>query len=87
MINKKEDKLWWKPAIVIFGNISTWIVGPIILALIVGKYLDKRYNSDPWFFLGLTGIAFFVSMFGIIRILMKYIKDMEKENKEKKLNK
>jgi F0F1-type ATP synthase assembly protein I len=79
MNDKKNDKLWWQPAITIFANISGWIVGPIILALIIGKYLDKKYNSEPWFFLGLTGLAFLVSIFGILKILMKYIKQIEKE--------
>ena len=69
---------------VMFANISGWIVGPIILALIVGKYLDKKYDSDPWFFIGLTAVAFFISIFGILKILMKYIKEIEREAKEKK---
>jgi F0F1-type ATP synthase assembly protein I len=84
MNDKKNDNLWWQPAMMIFANISGWIIGPIILALIIGKYLDKKYNSEPWFFLGLTAIAFFISIFGILKILMKYIKDMEKEAKNKK---
>ena len=68
----------------IFANISGWIAGPIILALIVGKWLDNKYDSDPWFFIGLTGVAFFISIFGILKILMKYIKDIEKEAREKR---
>ncbi|MFA6251587.1 MAG: AtpZ/AtpI family protein [Candidatus Paceibacterota bacterium] len=84
MNNSDNKQLWWQPAVLMFTNISGWIVGPIILALIVGKYLDKRYNSEPWFFLGLTGLAFLVSIFGILKIMIKYIKQIEKEAKEKK---
>jgi len=84
MDNKNNKQLWWQPAMVMFANISGWIVGPIILALIVGKYLDKKYDSDPWFFIGLTAVAFFISIFGILKILMKYIKEIEREAKEKK---
>ena len=84
-MNKEQNKeLWWKPGVMIFTNISGWIASPIIIALILGKYLDKKYNSDPWFFLGLTAIAFFISIFGIVKILMKYLKDIEKEAKEKR---
>jgi len=72
------------------GEVTTydlgWIIGPIIIALVVGKYLDKKYSTTPWFFLGLTAIAFFISIFSILKILMKYIKDIESEiNKEKEL--
>jgi F0F1-type ATP synthase assembly protein I len=83
-MNNEFKSPWWRPAVLIFSNISGWIVGPIIIALIVGKYLDKKYNSDPWFFLGLTGIAFFISIFGIVKILMKYLKEIEIEAEEKK---
>jgi F0F1-type ATP synthase assembly protein I len=82
--NKDNKELWYKPAMMIFANISGWIAGPIILALIVGKWLDKKYNSEPWFFIGLTGVAFFISIFGILKILMKYIKDIESEAKSSK---
>ena len=84
-MNKDQNKeLWWRPAMMMFANVSGWIAGPIIIALIVGKYLDKKYNTDPWFFLGLTAIAFFISIFSIVRIMMKYIREIEKEAKEKK---
>lgn len=67
-----------------FANVSGWIACPIIIALFVGKWLDKKYNSEPWFFIGLTAIAFTISIGGILKILMKYLKDIEKEAKEKK---
>jgi F0F1-type ATP synthase assembly protein I len=84
MDSKQNKELWWRPGVMIFTNISGWIAGPIIIALILGKYLDKKYNSDPWFFLGLTAIAFFISIFGIVKILMKYLKEIEREAKEKR---
>ncbi|MFA5773292.1 MAG: AtpZ/AtpI family protein [Candidatus Paceibacterota bacterium] len=84
MDDNKVQELWYMPAIKMFANISGWIAGPIIIALIVGKYLDKKYNSDPWFFIGLTVIAFVISIAGIMKILMKYLKEIEREAKEKK---
>ena len=83
--NKNKD-LWWKPAVMIFSNVSAWIAGPIILALIVGKYLDRRYGTAPWFFIGLTIISFIISIGAIWKILNKYIKDLEKEEKNKQNN-
>jgi len=84
MKDNKDKELWWKPAIVMFANTSGWIAGPIIMALVAGKYLDKKYDSEPWFFIGLTAIAFFISIFGIVKILKKYLKEIEKEANEKK---
>lgn len=71
----------------IFAQITGWLVVPIIIALFVGKALDRKYHSEPWFFLGLTFIAFFISISGIVFITIKYIKQIEKETKEKKLKK
>jgi F0F1-type ATP synthase assembly protein I len=80
--NSMEKKLR-SEAIYIFGQVTGWIVAPIIIALIVGKYLDNKYNSQPWFFLGLTALAFFITSLSIIRIALRYIKKIEEENKHK----
>lgn len=78
----KTGGVKWEPAVAIFSQVSGWIAGPIILALIVGKALDTRFGTKPWIFIGLTGFAFIVSIFGIMKILNKYLKDIEKEKKD-----
>jgi F0F1-type ATP synthase assembly protein I len=75
---------WWKPGLVIFSKVSASVAIPIVLALFIGKYLDKKYNSEPWIFLGLTAIAFIISIFSIWRNVKKYIDDLEKKEKEKR---
>lgn len=83
----KENKApWWQPGLILFMKLSGWIAGPIIIAVFVGKWLDRKYNSEPWLFLVSVGVAFFLSMFGIIRDSMREIKKIENEakaNKEK----
>lgn len=79
---------WWQPSIVLFGRLSGWIAGPVILAIFLGKWLDEKYKTDPWFFLSLTGVAFLVSSFGIVRDSLREMKKIEKESqKEEKTNK
>ena len=73
---------WWKPGMRIFSEISTWIVAPIVLALIFGKMLDTRYGTKPVIFLLLAGLAFLFSCFKIVRIIKNYmekLKDTEKK--------
>jgi hypothetical protein len=67
----------WQPALEIFSQVSGWIAGPVILALVLGKYLDGRYGTKPWIFLGLTGIAFLVSTYGIVKVVSKYMKNIK----------
>jgi F0F1-type ATP synthase assembly protein I len=64
----KNDAAWWQPALLIFGRLSAWIAAPLLLAFFVGQWLDKRYGTEPWFFLGLSVLAFTVSMIGLVRV-------------------
>lgn len=59
---------------VLFGRLSGWIGGPIIIALFVGKWLDKKYSTEPKLFLLCVGIAFIVSTFGIVKDAMEAMK-------------
>jgi F0F1-type ATP synthase assembly protein I len=79
-----NDKNWWKPGIVIFVKVSASVAIPIVLALFIGKYLDTKYNTTPWIFLGLTAIAFIISLVTIYRSLTDYMKKLEQEEKEQR---
>lgn len=83
-MENKNKEAWWRPGLVIFTKVSAYIAGPIVLALIVGKYLDKKYNSAPWIFLGLTLIAFTFSLFSIWKSVVKYMDEAVREEKDKK---
>jgi F0F1-type ATP synthase assembly protein I len=84
MEENKSKIPWWEPAAEIFSEVSTWVVVPIVLALIVGKYLDNHFQTKPFIFLGLTAFAFFVSCFGIVRVVSRYMKKIEEESKQNK---
>lgn len=75
---------WWQPALVIFTQVTGWIAGPIIIALFLGRWLDSRYQTEPWLFLGTMGLAFVISSFGIVKITLSYIKKIEREARDKK---
>ena len=69
---------------ILFARMSGWIAGPIIIAIFIGKYLDKKYNTDPWLFLLSVGLAFVLSMTGIVRDAMQAMKDIEKQESRDK---
>lgn len=66
-------------------KVSGSIAIPVILALGIGKYLDGKYDTAPWIFLGLTAIAFLISLFSIRKNVVGYIRKIEKEEKAKKI--
>lgn len=66
----------------LFLKLSGWIGGPIIAAIFVGKWLDKKYSSEPWLFLLCTAVTFLFSMGALIVIGAKEFKRIEGENKK-----
>ncbi len=80
MENESKREPWWKPAITVFGQVSGWVVVPLLLALMLGKYLDGRLGTKPWLFLGLTCVGFAVSSFGIVRVTVAYMREIKKDD-------
>lgn len=72
---------WWQPGLLTFARLSGWIGGPVIVAVFVGKWLDKKYGTEPWLFLGSVGVAFAVSMFGIVKDALREMKRIDEESK------
>lgn len=73
---------WWKPAMQVFSEISTWILVPIVLALILGKYLDKRYDTQPVLLLVSAGLAFIFSGYGIVKTVKEFQKKVKEQEKQ-----
>jgi F0F1-type ATP synthase assembly protein I len=48
-------------------QISGWLVGPLVVALFVGRWLDGHFGTKPWLFLISTGVAFVFTAIGIIK--------------------
>ena len=80
MENNKKN--YWREPLISFARISGWIVAPIVIALFLGKYLDGKFSTTPWIFLGLTGLSFVISMYGILKELKLYIKSTDQNKKE-----
>jgi hypothetical protein len=76
---------WWQPSLVFFARLSGWIGGPIIIAALIGKWLDHKYQTEPWLFLGSVGVAFFISTFAIVKEAMKEMKRIEDEAQKSKI--
>ncbi|KKR21351.1 MAG: hypothetical protein UT50_C0009G0010 [Candidatus Moranbacteria bacterium GW2011_GWA2_39_41] len=82
--NKQVKNYWKENGLSLFFRLSGWIVGPILLAVVVGKWLDKKYQTEPWLFLLSVGIAFAISVYGMIKDALAELKRIETEEKNKK---
>ncbi|MDO9399105.1 MAG: AtpZ/AtpI family protein [bacterium] len=77
-----KQQVWWLPAILLTTKLSAWIIGPVIIGLFVGKWLDNKYHSEPWLFLLSMGVAFIFSMFGLVKNALNEYKKIEVIDKE-----
>ena len=82
--NKQNQAVWWQPAVMMFAKLSGWIAAPIIIALYLGKWLDKKYDSAPRLLMICIAIAFFTSMIGLVKETVKEYKKIDYLGKEKK---
>lgn len=82
-LKAKKDKAWWQPAMVMFIKLAGWIAIPVIIALYLGQWLDRKYKSEPWLFLFCVGLAFTISMIGLVKNTISEFKKIEENSKEK----
>ncbi len=85
--NKQIKKVWWRDSILIFTKVSAWIAFPVVIALFVGKALDKHFGTEPWLFLALIGISFTLSLVGIYKTTKKEMKKMADKANDDQNNK
>jgi F0F1-type ATP synthase assembly protein I len=77
-----DEQAWWQPAIMMFARLSGWIIAPVLIGTIVGRWLDRKYDTEPWMFLGIVGVAFVISMVGLIKQVIEEFAKIEKANRK-----
>lgn len=79
---QKPNRPWWQPGLQLFLRLSSWIAGPVLIAVFVGKFLDQKYRTEPWLFLGSVGVAFVISTVAIVVVGMREMGKIEKESRK-----
>jgi len=83
--NKSND--WLRVALTMFAETTGWIAFPVVGALFLGEWLDNKYGTGQLYFFSLTAAAFIISSIGIGMTGMRYMKQMEAEDREAKKKK
>jgi uncharacterized membrane protein YfcA len=79
MDDSKLEKPWWRDGVIIFIKISSYIAIPIITASFLGKFLDKKYDTDNLLFYILIAFAFLTTIYMIWKEMKIYKKKIEKQ--------
>jgi len=82
-VSMQPLKPYYRDALMAFGRMSGWVATPVVLALVLGKWLDRKYGTAPYLFIAIIGLGFFVSLYGIYRESKRYARqaaDTEKKS-------
>jgi F0F1-type ATP synthase assembly protein I len=83
----KDQNYWWREGLLLFMQMSGWIFVPVVFGLFLGRWLDRRFETEPWLFLGTTGLAFIISIVGMIGEARKAMNKMDTiDKREEKHN-
>ncbi len=80
--DKTSQAAWWQPGLLLGMQVTGWIVGPIILGLLLGRWLDKKFDTEPWLLLVSLALAFITTNIGILKEGRHAQKKMEEEDKK-----
>lgn len=86
MEKRQDNKLteaWWKPALALFLRLSSWVAAPVLLGTFLGKYLDKRLDSEPLMLIAVVSFSFLISMYGLIKETTKEYRKISKTERDK----
>ena len=79
--NFNNGNSWWKPVMIFYVKTMSWIIIPLILGIILGKYVGKSTGNQVLFF-AIIIFSFLITCFGIYREIKKYKNDLEKNGKQ-----
>lgn len=79
----KKQYNGWQESLTFFYHISGWIVGPILLGIIIGKWLDNRYQTAPRYLIIALIVAFIFSQIGLFIQVVRYNRRLSSEENKK----
>ena len=74
-----NNRMNWKPIMIFYAKTTSWIIFPLILAVLASNYLNKTENQTV--FLVFLMIGFGITCSGVYKEIKQYKKDLEKNGK------
>jgi F0F1-type ATP synthase assembly protein I len=78
--DKKNQETW--SALSLAWQLGYSITIPLIVLALLGRFLDKKFNTSPWLLLAGIFLSLIVSTFAVYSKTIKIIGATEKEEKK-----
>ena len=72
-----SDAKYYRLAARIFADFSGTIAVPVVLAALLGKWLDNRYDTEPRYMIILLVLAFALTAYAVIKKAKRYMTEYE----------
>lgn len=59
----------------IFSEITGLMALPVVVGALAGRWLDQKYDTDPWFIIIGTALGVLLASISIAKLVKKYIKN------------
>jgi hypothetical protein len=81
MENKEVNKnSIWRPVLFFYARTTGWIVIPLVLAMLLGNFVQKSVGSQVLFFI-IIALGFAVTCYGIYKEIKDYKKTLQEKIK------
>lgn len=77
----KNNNMWQYLALA--GNIGAVIALPLVALAILGRFLDRKWETSPWIFITSIVLAFIISTFILATKTLQAMKALESTHDEK----
>ncbi|MBU4453354.1 AtpZ/AtpI family protein [Patescibacteria group bacterium] len=85
MLDKSKNQGLWQ-AMSLAGQLGYTITIPLVVLALVGRFLDKKYNSSPWFLLGGILLSLAITSIWITKKSMAIMDEMNEDLKKQNEN-
>jgi hypothetical protein len=74
--NLNKDNSWKRTALIFYAKTTSWIVFPLVLAFLLGNYVEQSIGSEILFFAFIIA-GFGITCFGIYKEIINYKKSLD----------
>jgi hypothetical protein len=75
----KKDNSWMRPVFIFYAKTTSWVIFPLLIAILTGRYFGQSVGSQTLFFVFVM-LGFIVTCLGIYREIREYKKELNKKN-------
>jgi ATP synthase protein I len=67
-----------------FSSLGLEMGAAVIIGLLIGAYIDRHFDTDPWFTLIFLGFGFVAAGRSVLRILRTDVPEEEEDDEEER---